>query len=1338
MENLNNTKSILTTYLRRLTNLSGNNRSLFLPRLGSEQFIDLHELSQLQKEKSFTIIEALIAEKKKNICALADSRMEAVNEASKKLKKLSRLDQFLFEERGSRDLHVGWPFIRGKFSDGTLVRCPLLFFPVSIELEDNDWILRPREDADITFNKSFLLAHSFYHQLKADETLLEENFEEADRDSTVFRTYIYQLLQKSNLEINFNQDNYQNELATFQSFKKEEFEEAHFNGQLKLFPEAVLGIFPQSGSYLIPDYTDLIENNKIDDLENFFTALSESKIDDQNFLQQVKEEKVFPAFSMDAWQENALKAVKLGHSIVVQGPPGTGKSQLICNLIADGLATGKKILVVCQKRAALDVVYKRLSDHHMDDFLALVHDFKNDRKDIFKKAAHQIDHVDEYRNKNNSIDAIQLERKFLQISRGIDSITEELEDYKKTLFDESDSGFSAKELYLRSNMKEPAANLKQEYNLFTRSYTEEFLPKLIRYAGYGLQFNVPGHPWAERKTFASWSVVDLKVLNKLPQEVRKYFSDLQIELHQSLGTKPDWHHCEEFWKHKSRANEMLQNLNEETAYRFFLRALPFSDEETSTLWLANQARIIDECFKGAGVETSIKTEDLGQFQAALQRTMRTRRGILGKMRWEFFSKDKSLIKRTLVANELKANKEGFEILESKLDNRLNLEHNFSKLRTQSWVGEIPKDYTPETFRVWFESAQKGVRAKMIFHFIRGLQNFVDPVFLDLRGFNSKMEKLFKPLYNLQQKKNEWSQYLTYNQVEKIIKEIEYANQLQDAVQKDFDAICEFDKLHENFSEIEKTVIDRVRELAGTWEPEKLSTTFLNSVHLAWIDHLETKYPVLRIPSSGRMVNLERELKDLIHQKETISNEILLLRAREKVIDELEFNRLNNRVTYRDLHHQVTKKKKIWPIRKVVSEFEEEIFKLLPCWLTSPESASAIFPMREMFDLVIFDEASQCFAEQGIPSLYRAKQAVIAGDSQQLRPSDLYMTRWNEEDTDHPDLEVDSLLNLGSRYLMSMTLQGHYRSQSLELIEFSNHHFYKNKLNLLPDRHAFNTSEPAISYYKVDGTWDEKTNLAEAEKIAELVLDYHRNQPQKQIGVVTFNAPQQILVQDVLEEKFSLLSISVPTSLFVKNIENVQGDERDIIIFSIGYAPDKKKKKMSAQFGSLNLTGGENRLNVAITRAREKIIIVASITADELKVDDTKNAGPKLLRDYLKFAWDTSNGSDTELKVEKLKSRKSNSLQLKTIMQELLPHRIEASIEDETVPFADLVVKKENTYTGLILTDDSHYLQSMSAKAWHAQTPHLFELKHWKYTFAHSRHYWMDANRFFNEVGKFVL
>ena len=134
---------------------------------------------------------------------------------------------------------------------------------------------------------------------------------------------------------------------------------------LKLYPEAVLGIFPQAGSQLVPDYLKLIESDAISDLEDFFVArnvLDTTDLQPKLLNHTISEEKIYTPFVLDAYQENAIKAIKNGHSIVVQGPPGTGKSQLICNLLADAIASGKKALLVCQKRAALDVVYERLKE----------------------------------------------------------------------------------------------------------------------------------------------------------------------------------------------------------------------------------------------------------------------------------------------------------------------------------------------------------------------------------------------------------------------------------------------------------------------------------------------------------------------------------------------------------------------------------------------------------------------------------------------------------------------------------------------------------------------------------------------------------------------------------------------------------------------------------------------------------------------------------------------------------------------------------------------------------------------------------------------------------------
>ena len=367
-------------------------------------------------------------------------------------------------------------------------------------------------------------------------------------------------------------------------------------------------------------------------------------------------------------------------------------------------------------------------------------------------------------------------------------------------------------------------------------------------------------------------------------------------------------------------------------------------------------------------------------------------------------------------------------------------------------------------------------------------------------------------------------------------------------------------------------------------------------------------------------------------------------------------------------------------------------------------------------------------------MYRGKQFLVAGDAKQLRPSDLYQVRWQEEYTDEADLEIDSLLELTERYLQQVQLNGHYRSKSPTLIDFSNHHFYGGHLNLLPDAKVLNLPEPAISYLKVNGIWENNTNAAEAERIAELVLQITKLQPEKEIGIITFNAPQQSLVLDKLEEKFALQAQLIPATLFVKNIENVQGDEKDIIIFSIGYAPDAKGK-MNMQFGSLNMAGGENRLNVAITRAREKIHIVTSIRPEELSVEETKNQGPKLLKQYLQYARDVSEQKE---KPFLSKNTKHNAAwYLKTKIKEQANFK-KTELQTDSFPFADLVTKKESQYYGLILTDDDLYYQSISVKDPHALIPLLLEQKNWKHTMLYSRSYWQDPDKFINEVAKFLM
>jgi superfamily I DNA and/or RNA helicase len=1326
------THKLLSTFLRRLTNLSAHNRSLVLLK-SSEQFIDLQSLSQFGGENSFSIIETLILEKKKAICPITDARMESANEASRKLKKIHRLDRFIFEERGSKDLHVGWPFVRGKFNDGTIVRCPLLFFPVDLSNENNKWNLGFRVESEIIFNKSFLLAYSYYNQLEADEALLNESFEDVDRDSTAFRTAVYKLLQRSSVELNFNPDNYRDELITFANFAKKEFEETHRSGELKLFPEALLGIFPQAGSTLVPDYVRMLEENSSTGLEEIFSRYkSQSETRSDNFMSQVKEEKVYSIFPSDIWQENALKASKLGYSIVLQGPPGTGKSQLIGNLISDCIATGLRVLLVCQKRAALDVVYSRLKEKSLENFLALVHDFKNDRKEIFGKIGNQINRTDQYKSKNISLDAIQLDRQFLQISKRIDQITEELEEFRTSLFDESECGCSIKELYLKSSSTDPQVSLKQEFSQLRFDTIDHFLRILKQYASYASWCEIDSYELKDRKSFAGFSVGDLPLIKEKIQEVNPFYNKIKGTLSQHLNASPDLEQLQRLSEKLAELEELAKRTSDEETFSFFKKMMPEKSSETNSLWLSNIERMIMDCFTEEGPEVSVPSALLGHFQKALHRSMKARKDLWSWVRWQLFSKDKIMITRALVANQLQSDKNSFKVLERKLDQRLNFEHNLSKLRNKKWLISIPESISRQQMANWFSLQQEATKAKSNFNSIRGLKNLLNPVKLSALEFQTKIKILIEVLNQTLEKVKTWSLYLSENQISKLSKDTLLAGRLTELMNSDFDSLCEFDKLKQNLSATELSILDRLEEKNKSFDAEALQKLFLNSLSLAWIDHVETKHPELRMVSSGRIQRLEDELQEQIEIKQNLSNEILLLRARERVTDDLEFNRLNNRVSYRDLLHQVIKKKKIWPLRKVISEFEHEIFKLIPCWMASPESVSAIFPMKEIFDLVIFDEASQCFAERGIPALYRGKKTVIAGDHKQLRPADFYMARWHGEDVDEPDAEVDSFLELAERYLITLKLNGHYRSQSLELIDFSNKHFYEGNLQLLPDFHRINQCQPAIEFIKVDGVWKNNSNEAEARQIAVLVLQFTTEKPDKEIGIVTFNAAQQGFVLDCLEEKFSATGETLPGKLFVKNIENVQGDERDIIIFSIGYAPDATGK-VSAQFGSLNMVGGENRLNVAVSRAREKIIVVSSIWPEQLDVSDTKNLGPKLLKDYLYFTRQVSQGNFKPFIREERKYPFTS--QLKGILINT-PDSPEMLLKKDAFPFYDLTVQGKKGFKGAVFTDDNFYFESLSAKAPHALLPLLLSKKNWPYRRIYSRNFWIDRKRVNNDLSGF--
>ncbi len=1339
-------QKVLQQYLKRLTNLSGNNRSILLLRLISNQFVDLHSFDFIENKPSFSIISDLVGGKPKiKLSNMFDSRSEDTNKLSLRLKQLYRIERYIYQERGAKDLYVGWPFARGKFADGTPVRCPLLFFPVELEIAEDSWYLKVRQDVNVTFNKSFLLAYSHYNKVKLDDDLVERVFDDFDKDSTVFRTSLYQVIKDSPVEINFNQENFLDQLTTFTDFKKADFVKNEKDGEIKLFPEAVLGIFPQAGSYLVPDYNHMLENERYSDIEEFFVSrtLLEDKEDYihhsesfYDFLNKVKEEETFTPFKMDAYQENAIKAVKRGNSLVVQGPPGTGKSQMICNLVADFIARGRRVLLVCQKKAALDVVHQRLKEQEISDFVALVHDFKNDRKGIYEQINNQIERIYEYQLKNNSLDSIQLERKFLQSSRKIDQITEELEEFKFALFDEKEAGVSIKELYLKSDRKAPSINVKQEYNHFKMNELQPFLDKLGIYFEYYKKFSLDDYTWKNRHSFAGYSISDMQKMREIIQEIPGVQEKFSKKVEKLLGSKMDFNSGCKINEGGDKIRKMCELLDSERVYQYFSHIIQLKDTTPDLLWLNNSEKNLLTCFKENGPEVTLRKKDLGKVQLILKERMDAKSNLFKYLKWVFSSTEKTFLKKVLSKNGLTTKKKDLRILESKIDNRLNLEHNLTKLSEIKWMQEMPNTFKVNDFIKWFDNHKKAVGAMNIYYQFRNFREYLSTTKLSLDEFKEKSLKLVEYSDGLPLKKQQWLNYFKESRIDSILVNPKIESRMLSELESDFDSLCDFDNLHENLQSYEKSITEKLIEIyEGSGKTVDMEEVFLNSLSLAWIEYLESKYPVLRTVNSLRFEKMQKDLQEEVKNKLKISNDIVLLRARETTYDNVEFNKLNNMVTYRDLAHQVTKKRMIWPIRRMITTFPEELFNLVPCWLASPEAVSAIFPMEMMFDLVIFDEASQCFTERGIPAMYRGKQIVITGDSQQLSPFDLYKVRLEDEseESNEPALEVDSLLDLGSKYLMQVQLKEHYRSKSLDLIDFSNQIFYKGNLTLLPDKRLVNSQKPAIDYVKVNGVWDKNQNITEAEKVVEVYDEISKSNPDKEIGIITFNIHQQDLILDLLDVYAIENKLSLPDSLFVKNIENVQGDEKDIIIFSIGYAPDEKGV-MRHQFGTLNVQKGENRLNVAVTRAREKIIIISSILPQELKIEDTKNEGPKVLKKYLQYAFDVADG-----KFKPTIRPKTHGVDwyLKKKVIELVERKESSYQYVDDLPFSDLTVKKNEKYLGLILTDDDLYYQSISVKDIHVYTPFTLAAKNWRFKALLSREYWHNKEEMKDSILKFT-
>ena len=332
--------------------------------------------------------------------------------------------------------------------------------------------------------------------------------------------------------------------------------------------------------------------------------------------------------------------------------------------------------------------------------------------------------------------------------------------------------------------------------------------------------------------------------------------------------------------------------------------------------------------------------------------------------------------------------------------------------------------------------------------------------------------------------------------------------------------------------------------------------------------------------------------------------------------------------------EINRQNRHMPLRKLMERAGPTIQKIKPVFLMSPLSVAQFLPPGKLeFDLLVIDEASQVKPEDALGAIARVKQIVVVGDKKQLPPSVFFERAINDDEPEDEDNTVpltESILGLcETRGLPGKMLRWHYRSRHPSLIAVSNAEFYEGRL-FMPPSPDHNAGSTGLSVSRVEGAYDrggKRTNEIEAREVVEAVVEHARTAPGLSLGVVTFSAAQKELIDDLIEDAKirhphldAFATQTTTEEFFVKNLENVQGDERDVIFISIGYGPRIAGHALdSMAFGPVSVEGGERRLNVLFTRAKCQCRVFVSFNSGDIRLDPTTNNGPRILQRFLRYA-----------------------------------------------------------------------------------------------------------------------
>lgn len=1062
-------------------------------------------------------------------------REAALEKLSLSFENLIFQNEVIQSEKGINSLGFGFPLLIRKDMDGQITAAPILIWSVTVKPLNqlNTWEISRTEDDPIYVNQVLS------NHLQSDSGIsLQQISEEMLADGKIDKPELQGICQNllDQLKITQNLDFILNNYEPIPLIKTKAFYDNQLvkRGDAIIIKSGVFSLFEVQKQNIINDY-ELLKTN--------FKALE---------TQQKGDFQPITSVETDPSQQAILESLKTQSKILIQGPPGTGKSQTLTAVLLNALENKQKTIVVCEKQTALEVLYNALQKLGLEKYCMMIKDSATDRKLVVNSV-------------RNTIDATDFKKVLQPYSmQSLQSQLAEIVQHKENI-----NGIHQllnKDLLPNKNRTEIVGNLLSyadsneviDLKDLQFSFTEEEFKASETVLENGLVLYEKFRPF-EGASFLNTEKLTQENFHSSLQNLDTDFSNYQnqwSEIQRLIAEyKPTYEQKRKddfglnFNKLSSIINETevltaTLNANSEEFHPEIINGFFY---KIIALFSSSKKKKIATQKKLAEISSTVKEISLNPFFPAL------------KLSDNFWNNKNEILGYRQKIHETQT--EFYPKLEESFDNLdfLNLYDSVISGRETELISQRIQDLKKTIIREeWLRNSDFG-------NTFTSFRQTLVSILNDFKSYRNHPENPLLAEYSW------FSFYKTLNPFQKNILEKLYPIQnWEAALYKAYFPLLlhHFSEEKLNFNESNYSEIRKKIKLYGN-----LQKSF---VHYFW----------------------DTEQQNAVKQFENLNKDISVA------------NLYNKRSSTN--HKRLT-------LRQIVQKDIDLFTNFFPIILTTPDTCSNLFSGKNFyFDNVVFDEASQLKLEDNFPAILKGKNVIIAGDEHQMPPSNYFSKVFDGTIEDEDDIETEteiityknSLLNIESLLDFAMEnqfeknhLDFHYRSKHPYLIDFSNHAFYNSRLKPLPSK----SEQKPIEFFQVDGIFDEHINKEEAEKVLEILnqIEPLSNGNYPSVGIATFNITQRNYIKRKIAHETSLqgnesfrekIQGLEAMGLFIKNLENIQGDERDIIIVSTTYGR-KPGGKFIQSFGPVNHTKGYKLLNVIITRAKEKIYICNSVPED---------------------------------------------------------------------------------------------------------------------------------------------